>query len=419
MKKTNRVRQLLLLIFAIIILLSIFLFINFIGYQKKTVPKIGLIITGSCEEKGWNGAHYQGVKYACEQLNAELIVKENILEGTGDCEEAVREVISEGAGMIILSSYAYPEELRDVVTEYPDIAFYGISAEHYAENMTSFFGRMYQARYLAGIVAGMKTESNQIGYVAAMENNEVNRGISAFTLGVRSVNPEAVVNVIFTGTWDDEAKEKAAAKKDEKVAEKEGKAADKETKAADKETKGEAKDGKSASKDGKAEKADGKGESGERSGKFHQRIVEAEDDRSHVVEPLVVQHSDEFGLVTVLVLRDHRQLRIGSDYFPVRLAGGAFAAFHQLQREGESEDAGAEDHPGDLEGRGSGAVAENVLDDPGVVRLVGADAFEKLSVRRVFLKLPETGVYGRFGQFVAQLREQGGGMSCCFSHWDG
>ncbi|MBP3350873.1 MAG: BMP family ABC transporter substrate-binding protein [Lachnospiraceae bacterium] len=213
MKKTNRVRQFLLLIFAIIILLSIFLFINFIGYQKKTVPKIGLIITGSCEEKGWNGAHYQGVKYACEQMGAELLVKEYILEGSGDCEKAVRELVAEGAGMIILSSYAYPEELRNVVTEYPDIAFYGISAEHYAENMTSFFGRMYQARYLAGMIAGMKTENGLVGYVAAMPNIEVNRGINAFTLGVKRTNPNAIVHVVWTDTWDDENKEIIATRK--------------------------------------------------------------------------------------------------------------------------------------------------------------------------------------------------------------
>lgn len=213
MKKTNRVRQYLLLISAVVVLILIILFINLIGYQKKEVPKIVLIITGSSEEIGWNGAHYQGVKYACEQLNAELIVKENILEGTGGCEEAVLEAISEGAGMIILSSYAYPEELRDVVTEYPDIAFYGISAEHYAENMTSFFGRMYQARYLAGMIAGMKTESDLVGYVAAMPNIEVNRGINAFTLGVKKVNPDATVNVIWTGTWDDENREIEVTKK--------------------------------------------------------------------------------------------------------------------------------------------------------------------------------------------------------------
>lgn len=213
MKKDKKMRQKILLVLAAVILFIIIAFILLIGYQKEAKPKVGLIITGSIEENGWNGAHYQGVRYACEQLGAELLIKEDILEGTGDCKEAVHELASDGVGMIILSSYAYPEEVKEVVAMYPDIAFYGISAEYYAENMTSYFGRIYQARYLAGIVAGMKTENNMVGYVAAMPNIEVNRGINAFTLGVQKANPEAIVNVIWTETWDDAERETVAAKK--------------------------------------------------------------------------------------------------------------------------------------------------------------------------------------------------------------
>ncbi|MBR6664611.1 MAG: BMP family ABC transporter substrate-binding protein [Lachnospiraceae bacterium] len=213
MKSSGKMRQKVLLISAVMILLIILAVILFIGNRRDARPKVGLIITGSMEESGWNGAHYQGVRYACEQLDAELLVKENVQEGTGKCAEAIKELATEGAGMIILSSYAYPEEARDVIDSYPKIAFYGISAEYYADNMTSYFGRMYQARYLAGIVAGMKTESNKVGYVAAMPNSEVNRGINAFTLGVKKANPDAEVYVVWTNTWDDEKIEAEATNK--------------------------------------------------------------------------------------------------------------------------------------------------------------------------------------------------------------
>ena len=79
------------------------------------------------------------------------------------------------------------------------------------EGMNSYTGRMYQARFLTGIIAGMTTKSNIIGYVAAMPNNEVNRGINAFTLGARSVNPNVSVHVEWVGSWNDSEKEKAAA----------------------------------------------------------------------------------------------------------------------------------------------------------------------------------------------------------------
>jgi basic membrane protein A len=78
--------------------------------------------------------------------------------------------------------------------------------------MSNYFGRIYEARYLSGIVAGMKTKSNTIGYVAAYPIAEVIRGINAFTLGVQSVKKDAVVKVKWTNTWYDPAKEKEAGK---------------------------------------------------------------------------------------------------------------------------------------------------------------------------------------------------------------
>lgn len=211
MMRSSKGTQRILLVLAVIVLIFIIVFIATTGYRRASVPKVGLIITGEVADDGWNGMHYQGVSYACNKLGTELIVKENVAEGTGECAEAIHALVKEGAVMIILSSYAYPSEVQEVIQSYPDIAFYGISAEYYAENMTSYFGRMYQARYLAGIVAGLKTETDIIGYVAAMPNSEVNRGINAFTLGVKSVNEEAVVKVVWTKAWEEEGTERLAA----------------------------------------------------------------------------------------------------------------------------------------------------------------------------------------------------------------
>ncbi len=203
-------KRYILLIAAAILLMIIIVLIFTINLKKEEKVKIGLILTGSIADEGWNGMHYQGVSSACEELGAELIVKENVAEGSGQCEVAIDELVKEDVGMIILSSYAYPTEVQETIRNYPQISFYGISAEYSAENMTSYFGRMYQARYLAGIVAGMKTENNRIGYVAAMPNCEVNRGINAFALGVKSVNPDATVHVVWTNEWECEEKEAEA-----------------------------------------------------------------------------------------------------------------------------------------------------------------------------------------------------------------
>lgn len=193
------------------VVLAIIAVILFVGKEEKSGTKIGFIMTGSSEEYGWNGMHYDGVKTACEKLGGKLQIREHVKEFSGECIEAIHELAEEGVGMIILSSYGYSEEAKEVVKEYPQITFYVNSSEYHDVNMTSYFARMYQARYLAGIVAGKMTVTGKIGYVAAMENNEVNRGINAFTLGVKRVNPAAEVVVHWTGDWDNAEKEKQAA----------------------------------------------------------------------------------------------------------------------------------------------------------------------------------------------------------------
>lgn len=209
--KLNREKRNALLIlfgFLLFILISVLLFMGKTFSKKE---KIGFIMTGSMEEEGWNGMHYQGVSEACSDLDLELLVREDIKEFRGECGPAIKDLVNCGCKMIILASYGYAEEVKEVIKQYPEVSFYSISSDFQADNLTSYFFRMYQARYLAGIVAGLQTENNKIGYVAAMPNNEVNRGINAFTLGVRRVNPSAVVTVAWSHAWDDEEKERRKA----------------------------------------------------------------------------------------------------------------------------------------------------------------------------------------------------------------
>ncbi len=198
-------------------IISVFLFILIVaiitmsGVKKDKKLRVGFVMTGTITEQGWNKLHYDGIKNACEELDATLIVKENIKENESQCEQAIHELAKENVNVIILSSYGYATEVADVTKQYPDITFYSESFDHGDSGINSYFARMYQARYLSGIIAGMQTKTNVIGYVAAMANSEVNRGISAFTLGVKKVNPDAKVIVAWSNSWDDAAKEKELA----------------------------------------------------------------------------------------------------------------------------------------------------------------------------------------------------------------
>lgn len=209
--KLNKGRRKLLLIAFFILLAILFAILLFIGKASSAKKKIGFIMTGSINEDGWNGMHYKGVSAACKKLDVELLIKENVREFQGECGPAIENLVDQGCELIILSSYGYPEEASEVIEKYPDVSFYINSFDYHADNATSYFARMYQARYLSGIVAGMQTKTNEIGYVAAIPTSEVNRGINAFTLGVRHVNPDASVIVAWSNDWDDEEAERRQA----------------------------------------------------------------------------------------------------------------------------------------------------------------------------------------------------------------
>ena len=209
MKNRKKLRRRLVILGGVVFL-GIILLIAFYDKRPNDSQTVGFIMSGSIHEEGWNSMHYQGMKAACEDLGVNLIVMQSVLENQNQCGDAVRELVNEGAGMIVLSSYNYPGEVYDLIREYPKISFWGNAPEWYGDNLSCYFARIYQARYLAGIVAGKQCENGRIGYVAAMPNFEVNRGINAFTLGVKKANPNAEVIVYWTNSWDDkEAEEKA------------------------------------------------------------------------------------------------------------------------------------------------------------------------------------------------------------------
>ena len=173
--------------------------------------KVGFIYVGSASDGGYSNAHDNGRKYLEEKLpNVETVVKESVPEGQ-EVEKVATDMIDQGAKIIFATSFGYMDYIEKLSKEYPDVKFFHCSGYKTTDNMSTYFGRGYQARYLTGIVAGMKTKNNSIGYVAAFSIPEVVRAVNAFTLGVRSVNPNAVVKVTWTNTWYDPAKEKEAA----------------------------------------------------------------------------------------------------------------------------------------------------------------------------------------------------------------
>ncbi len=173
--------------------------------------RVGFIYVSPVGNAGWSYSHDQARKALEKMKGVTTSYVEDVKEGP-DAERVMTNMARKGYGLIFATSYGFMDSMLKVAKRYPHTIFMHCSGFKTAKNMGNYFGRMYQARYLTGIVAGKMTKSNTIGYVAAFPIPEVIRGINAFALGVQSVNPKATIRVVWTKTWYDPATEKEAAK---------------------------------------------------------------------------------------------------------------------------------------------------------------------------------------------------------------
>lgn len=171
--------------------------------------KAGMLLNGSKGDKNWSQSHYEGMEATAKELGLQVTYYENVPENE-QCMEYIETLIADGCKIIVCNSFNFGTSALQMAEKYPEITFFHASGVETRKNLTTYFGRMYQMRYLSGIVAGLQTETNQIGYVAAFPISEVNRGINAFTLGVRSVNPEATVYVEWCNSWTDDEQAETA-----------------------------------------------------------------------------------------------------------------------------------------------------------------------------------------------------------------
>lgn len=191
------------------------------GGIPKDEIKVGVIhLSDPAEGSGYTYTHDQGIIGMQQNLGLadDQIVRKISVDDTDAAavETAITECVEEGCNIIFATSWGYMDTCEALAEEFPDVIFsHGTGYKSNGTNFNNYFGRIYQARYLSGIIAGMKTETGKIGYVAAMgqENGEVTSGCNAFAMGVASVNPDAEVYVSVTNSWFDPEGEKQAAER--------------------------------------------------------------------------------------------------------------------------------------------------------------------------------------------------------------
>ncbi|MCG8473320.1 MAG: BMP family ABC transporter substrate-binding protein [Desulfobacterales bacterium] len=177
--------------------------------QKKL--KVGFVYVSPVGDAGWSYAHDVARQALGNLPDVDVKYLEAVKEGA-DSERVFLNMARKKYDVVFGTSFGYMDPMLKVSKKFPKTVFMHCSGYKTSKNMGNYFGRMYQARYLSGMVAGSMTKSNVLGYVAAFPIPEVIRGINAFTLGVKAVNPKAEVRVVWTKTWYDPAKEKEGAK---------------------------------------------------------------------------------------------------------------------------------------------------------------------------------------------------------------
>ncbi|MEG2252385.1 MAG: BMP family ABC transporter substrate-binding protein [Clostridia bacterium] len=189
--------------------------------------KIGFIYIGD-ENEGYTASHYNAameMKAALGLTDDQIIMKTNTPENEA-CYEAAVDLAEQGCNIIFSNSYSHESYMIQAAGEYPNIQFCAATGDKAAScgltNVHNYFTGIFQARYLSGVVGGLKlnqliadgkltAETAKIGYVAAKPFAEVISGYTSFYLGARSVCPTATLQVIYTNSWSDSALEKEAA----------------------------------------------------------------------------------------------------------------------------------------------------------------------------------------------------------------
>lgn len=174
--------------------------------------QVGFVHVSPVGDAGWTYQHDQG-RIEMERRLGPLVhtrTVESVPEGP-DAERVLRDLASQGCGLIFATSFGYLEPALKAAREFPRTIFMHAGGYKSAPNLGTYIGRYYEARYLAGMAAGLASRSGTAGYVAGFPVPEVVQGINAFLLGMRAVRPRAQLKVVWLDAWFDPAREREAA----------------------------------------------------------------------------------------------------------------------------------------------------------------------------------------------------------------
>ncbi len=180
--------------------------------QTPPPLKVGFVYVSPVGEAGWSYQHDLGRREMERALGPKVktTVVEAVAEGA-DSERVMRDLAAQGHQLIFATSFGYLDPALRVAADFPQVKFEHAGGFKTAANLNTYNARYYEARYLAGWLAGKTSRSGIAGYVAGFPVPEVVQGINAFAIGMREANPKAQVRVLWLNAWFDPAREREAA----------------------------------------------------------------------------------------------------------------------------------------------------------------------------------------------------------------
>lgn len=195
------------ILLLITIVVSVFQF-GTVAWNRH--QQVGLVLVGRKEDPGWNRTQYRGMKEACDALGFELLIQENVQEGEGNCRKAVQELVQRHAKLVFMTNTTSLRDMKDIVKAYPGLRFFGMELDPSVFEFNRYMVRYVEPFYLAGILAGLRTKTEKVGFVAPSPGPEFCQAINAFTLGVLRIRPQAHVFLAWTGGMENRAGEEQA-----------------------------------------------------------------------------------------------------------------------------------------------------------------------------------------------------------------
>ena len=174
---------------------------------------VGYIYVGARHDSGYNQSHARAASGLARLAGVKVIEQENVSESEAVATAMEAMIVQEGAKLLFPTSYGYFDPyILKLARRYPEVYFQHCGAlwqasDNHPLNVGSYVGHMHEGQHLAGVIAGGMTRTGKIGFIASKRYPGVMRNTNAFTLGVRSIQPEATVQAVFTGSWSDPVRE--------------------------------------------------------------------------------------------------------------------------------------------------------------------------------------------------------------------